>query len=267
MITHRNIRLLLYDYVAATLSPEDAARVERHLAQCPACREECDGMRRMFTILPAQGDRASTLPAAFWQELLNEVHAQLPARRKRALIPPWASEWFAFMSVPRHQLAIGSITMLVVASIVTGSWFLLRHQPMPDQVAVNTVPTKVTPPSVATKRIKQYLRRSKALLVGINNMPIAEGAPLDLSLERNTSRELLQEARYLKGQPLDGRSAALINDLERIQFALANSREREAVPELRLIRGGIREENLLFKIRIAETVMEGIDEEHAPDQK
>jgi hypothetical protein len=263
-MTHREIRTLLYDYIAGTLTPDTTLAVKEHLDECAACRKEYDGMRAALDLMPAHADPATGLPSAFWTELLNEVTAHLPAQRKQRAVPSWATDWFAFVATPRHQAAIGVITLLVVATIVAGSWLILRQEPMPVQVAAVTQPAKPTATPVVNKRMKQYLRRSKALLVGINNMPVAEGTPVDLSLERSTSRELLQEARFLKDQPLDGRSAALINDLEKIQIALANSREREELPGIRLIRGGIRNENLLFKIRIAETVMEKIDDENVP---
>jgi hypothetical protein len=264
MSIHHEIRTLLYDYAAGSLNPGETVKVEQHLERCASCQKEYDGMRKALSVLPVHNDPAATLPSAFWKELLNDVSAQLPARAKRPAMPGWATDWFAFVSVPRHQAIIGTATLLVLAVVIAGSWLATRHEQMPVQVAVTAPPAKTPAVPAVNKRMKQYLRRSKALLVGINNLPVAEGAQVDLSLERNTSRELLQEARFLRGQPLDGRSAALINDLEKIQIALANSREREELPGLRLIRGGIRDENLLFKIRIAETVIERINDETVP---
>jgi hypothetical protein len=66
----------------------------------------------------------------------------------------------------------------------------------------------------------------------------------------------VHEARYLRNQPLDARSAELVGDLEKIMIELANLEEEHDLPNVELIRTGIRRENLLFKIRMAENLLE-----------
>ncbi len=261
MSSHRHIRLLLYDFAAGQLEHHRHALVERHLEGCAECREECTELRAMLKRLPAESNPSADLPPAFWQELLNDVSARLPVRPKRRIIQAWIFDWLEFISIPRHQAIIGAATVLALVTTISGMWFAFRHEPVHKQITAATpVGTKPPTPAVNT-RLKAYLRKSKVLLVGLNNMPLEEGTAVDLSLERTTSRALLHEARYLKDQPLDERSAALISDLEKIQIALANSKEREDIPGLQLIRGGIQEENLLFKIRIAETVFTRLEDE------
>ena len=257
----RHFRLLLYDYIAGSLPQEQVDEVRRHLEVCAACRKALGELQKTVQALPADNDPASTLTSAFWQELLNDVSVQLPDRRRNRLTPAWLDDWWAFISIPRHQWVVGLSATAVLLALLAGSWFILRPGPAPEQVAAVTHPAQGNTTPVANTRLRQYLRKSKALLVEVNNMPLQEGVPVDLSLERQASRDLLHEARYLKDLPLDGRSAALISDLEKIQIALANSREREEIHGIRLIRGGIQEENLLFKIRIAETVFERIDDD------
>jgi len=261
MSSHRHIRLLLYDYAAGRLERERHTLVQRHLEGCAECREESAELRAILEKIPVGSNPAADLPPAFWQELLHDVSARLPVRPKRQILPFWVSDWVEFISVPRHQVIVGGAAVLVLCAIISGTWFAFKQEPAHTQIAAATpVGTKPPVPAVTT-RLKDYLRRSKVLLVELNNMPFEEGTDVDLSLERTTSRALLHEARYLKDQPLDGRSAALISDLEKIQIALANSREREDVPGLRLIRGGIQEGNLLFKIRIAETMFTRLEDE------
>ena len=87
-------------------------------------------------------------------------------------------------------------------------------------------------------------------------MKLNENQQVDLSAERKYSRALLQEARYLKNQPMDNRSAKLIGDLEKILIQLANAKDQGDAPDVEIIRGGIHQENLLFKIRVAESVFD-----------
>jgi hypothetical protein len=261
MNSHRHLRTHLYDFAAGRLEHEQQAAVRHHLEGCSKCRTEYAELRAILDKLPAESNPAADLPPAFWQELLNDVSAQLPLRPRRLIVPTWISDWYDFITVPRHQAIVGTATALLLCAIISGMWFALRHQPVHDaSVTATARVAKPLTPAVNT-RLKEYLRRSKVLLVGLNNMPLKEGTAVDLSLERTTSRALLHEARYLKDQSLDRRSAALISDLEKIQITLANSREREDIPDFRLIRGGIQEENLLFKIRIAETLFAGLEDE------
>lgn len=261
MNSHRHIRLLLYDYLTAGLQREQKSLVQSHLEHCTPCRICCEDIRKSIFALPPDRNPAGDLPPAFWQELLNDLSARLPARPKHRNIPAWIGDWMEFIAVPRHQAIAGAVTLVITGAIVSGTWFVLRPEPVRQQIAATAPAVTPSPGTAVNSRLKHYLRKSKALLVGLNNMPLEEGSPVDLSLERTTSRALLQEARYLKDQPLDGRSAALISDLEKIQIALANTRDTEEVPGVRLIRGGIQEQNLLFKIRITETVFQRIDDE------
>ena len=60
---------------------------------------------------------------------------------------------------------------------------------------------------------------------------------------------------------MEARSARLIGDLEKILIELANIEEDQDIPNVEMIRSGIRRENLLFKIRMTESYIQaGIQE-------
>jgi len=100
--------------------------------------------------------------------------------------------------------------------------------------------------------VEEYFTASRMLLIGIANMSPEEGKPIDLSLERTTARSLVRQARLLADEPIDERSQELLGELERILIELANLEESADVPGIELIRTGVRQQNLLFKIRMAE---------------
>ncbi len=108
----------------------------------------------------------------------------------------------------------------------------------------------------AAERMSEYLRKSRTLFVGIVNMKTDPSSPLDLSAEQQLSRSLVHEARYLKQRMLGSRSAKLVNDMEKILIELANLESANDLPNVELIRGGIAQENLLFKIRMAEATLD-----------
>ena len=74
----------------------------------------------------------------------------------------------------------------------------------------------------------------------------------ELTFEKELSRQLVRESRYLKRQPIDPRSSRLIDDLDRVLIKLSNTDQGKEGLDIELIRSGIRRENLLFKLRMAE---------------
>ncbi len=100
--------------------------------------------------------------------------------------------------------------------------------------------------------VGDYLTSSRMLLVGISNLSPEEGQPIDLGVERTAARSLVLQARLLSVEPLDERSRLLVEELERILIELANLEESADLPDVEMIRTGVRQQNLLFKIRMAE---------------
>jgi hypothetical protein len=92
-------------------------------------------------------------------------------------------------------------------------------------------------------------------MVGLMNMKPANGDQPDLITEQTVSRELIQEARYLSQQNIDERTKRLITDLEKILIELANIEEAYDLPDIEILRAGIRQENLLFKLRMGDQLL------------
>ena len=92
--------------------------------------------------------------------------------------------------------------------------------------------------------------------MGITNISAVQGQTVDLSVERQAARGLIRQARYLDQQSLDERSRELIKALERILLELANMKQEADLPDVEIVRSGIHQENMLFKIRMAELAYE-----------
>ncbi len=264
MKAHRKIRLLLYDFARGGLESTGHDEVQRHLAGCASCRGELDGLRRTLSHLPeAHADPAADCPPEFWQELLDAVDHQLPPPAVRT---PWSVRFLAFIDditgpALRPSLALGAVILLAVSGVAT--WQLFRRE-SPPPAARPAVAQATAPPAVTSRtadtRVRDYMRKSRILLVGIANMPAAETGPVDLKPEREASRALVREARYLRQQDIDPRSERVMEDMEKVLIKLSNIREHPEAPELAIIRGGIERENLLFKIRITETLYDRISD-------
>jgi hypothetical protein len=268
MIKRAGVKLMLYEYVQDELSPAERLEVEAHLADCKKCDAQLRSLRDVLTLLPRPETQASEgRSEEFWNLFASKVEQKL-AQQEREHRRPWADalDWIEELLLlrPKYTYTMaGTLAVLVVAfafltflpqkshdisSALNGNSKQLEH------VANPIAPGSESEFTFPNERVSQYFRKSKTLLVGLANLRIEQDEPLDFTTERRVSRDLIREARYLKQQPIDPRSRELMNNLERILIELENIEEKDDLPNVEIIRGGIHQENLLFRIRMAEAM-------------
>ncbi|MGA9119703.1 MAG: zf-HC2 domain-containing protein [Bacteroidota bacterium] len=286
MNRHQEVRGSLYEYLGGELSRVEREGIESHLATCPSCRHDLALLQEALALLPRPDDNpAAERPQDFWDAFpvrtIERLHRTSPTRRQQ-VYAHLRDSVLSFAVMRKGQIALaGAGTALAALALV-----LLMRPPANDapvdvpQSQVGVIPGRVVAPPVdsaekatqtapvtpnlpspsvhfASDRVSDYLRRSKILLIGIANLKEDPQAAPDMSNEGRVSRALVKEARYLKqDQKLDPRARALIEELNRVLIQLASLAERNDVSGIEIVRGGIRQENLLFKIRMAETAMD-----------
>ena len=259
MSLHKKINLRLYDYLKNDVSDIERITIEQHLETCRHCQNDVDEIRAAIQLLPQQNILPSDERLAeYWQQFAGMVNERLNPQSSPATTF-WSDIWddiisFVMIRPVMVSAVSGAMVLLVVA-------VLLWQRNVPSRLTEGDnqgqQAAELSGQTIGQDvRMGEYFRKSKMLLVGITNMKLDENQQVDLSSEQKYSRALLQEARYLKNQPMDNRSAKLIGDLEKILIQLANAKEHGDVPDVEIIRGGIHQENLLFKIRVAESMFD-----------
>lgn len=251
MMGHRDIQELLYEYATGTLSAEDKQRVEAHCATCSECRSDLDGIHTVIgtldPALPRASDRRSD---QFWMDFADRVDRTVRDRSNAA-----PGFWESFFEQLKDLLtsswkpvgaAAGALGLALIAFLISDA---LRQHPAENPAAT----VEDVRPDTTGQRLAQYLRKSKTLLVGLNNLKPYAGKHLDLAAERRTSRQLAMEARALRNHPLDRQSTQLVGDLEKLFIEFGSAEDNREEPVLRLVRSGMEQQNVLFKIRMAET--------------
>ncbi len=243
---HRHIQTLLYDYARQALGDAERAVVEEHLSSCRGCAADLEDLRVVLGALSERDQRPSDLlPETYWTSFANSVEARIADGAARAVTASRAAERWTFLT-SRWKVAAGAAAAAAALIAV----FLLWN-PAPEPAVLESG-AEFSVDSSAT-RMGQYLRRSKSLLVGVFNMPLPDSGIADLTAEKKTSRELVEEARVLGRESLDPRGKRLVGDLQKIFIELANANDQEATPTVELLRSSIERDNLLFKVRMAET--------------
>ncbi|HEX9005778.1 MAG TPA: zf-HC2 domain-containing protein [Bacteroidota bacterium] len=287
MSIHQEIKNSLYDYIMGELSPEERETVRAHLAGCRSCAADHKQLQETLALVVRPSDQPDRARSEeFWKTFAARVEQEIGARSRRSRFA-WAhrlrDSLQSLLVMRGGQVALGG---LATAMALLAAVLLLKPAPQAGGLAADTTgshpaegyaanaapadsaqsneaveeyaPNQAAPPvQYASDRVGQYFRRSKILLIGIANMKEEPDSSLDLRAERKTSRDLVQEARYIKSQQnLDPHARQLIDQLNRILIELANLADKDQAPGVQLIRSGIRQENLLFKIRMAEVALD-----------
>jgi hypothetical protein len=254
-MNHSSVRSALYEYIRGELAPEEMERVAGHLASCDRCSAEMDSLRSVIGLTSTHVSSASdTRPEEFWNGFAASVERRIELANSPGRRPPLRIRekiMAIFTLRPRPVFLAGGALAAAALAVIFLRIFSGGSPREEISSAAAIEPARAVP---ADYRMGDYLRKSKVLLVGIAHLDAEDDQPIDLTKESKVSQELLDDARYLKSQPLDIRSAKLIDDLQKILISLANMKEQEGLPNVEMIRSGIHRENLLFKIRMAEAM-------------
>jgi hypothetical protein len=254
MTGHGRIRALLYDYVRGELGAGEAHAVGEHLGRCPRCAREAADLRSLLDVVPDGSKRpSSALPDSYWTGFANEVMGRLgdgtlPGRARPG---PAGLGFFGRIPATARRASLAAAVVAIAVAL-----YVMNTRPPGETGPASTgsvVASAADTLSDFDRRLSDYFRRSKTLLVGVSNDEPMLVNSSDIETERRTSRSLLEEARSLRAGPIDLRSAKLIDDLDQIMIGLANSKAGSPSPAVDLIRVGIRDKNLLFKLRMHET--------------
>lgn len=249
MIRHSKIRMMLYEYAQGDLPQEKNTEIETHLRSCRRCAEELGRVRTALSLMaPPAIHPSEERPAEFWNRFVDGVEGRIRQAEAPGFGKLLRERFRSVHPRTRHAYALGGALAVVVAAVLMWP----RQSPpevQPSRVAGET-PSVSAP--VPDDPLGQYLRRTKSLLVGLSNMNARGPRTMDLSVQREASRQLLRESRSLRQEPLDGRASRLITNVDKILVELANADEPAQRRNVERLQSGIRQENLLFKIRMAE---------------
>ncbi len=249
---HAEIRRSLYDFVRGELDAAQAKAIDEHLARCNRCFAECQIVKEALRLVPVpSGSPSSERSPEFWNRFASTVDAKARIVKKSAVTTNPVFEGIPALITYRRPLvaAFAGAAIVVVVSLVIWSSGVMQ-QPTVESYSQVVRDVEADPVRV---ELANYYRKSKMLLVGISNIEPESGQRIDLTVEKTAARRLVQQARYLDSDALDERSRALVRALERILIELANMEQQSDVPDVEIVRTGIRSENMLFKIRMAET--------------
>jgi hypothetical protein len=263
MKPHREIQDQMYDCVTGRLSAREQEEIEEHCRECAECRADLNSLRALVEDLPLRTTEPSDeRDENFWTGFANRVTARIsiPPRPSRF----W-SEWVEELQslLTRSWKPVGAAAAVLAIALI--AFLLIRPEgERPPAVETGRPPSLAVIRDTTRERFADYLRKSNMLLVGLANRKVKDDV-VDLSAEEKLSRQLVHESRELQESRLDPEASRLVGDMERILIEIASRNGTTDRRHFDLIRSGIRQENLLFKVRTIETLYdsEATAHEHA----
>jgi hypothetical protein len=228
----------------------DSLGAERHLEECPGCREIFSSMQRVLNVvdsLPVP-DRGPEYGAEVWRR----VSPAIPARRRLfgmplgAFLPSYPWRWAA--------------TTAAMAGLLMAAFYAGRQYPgaivQPGRQGVTTASnTQIGDPQAGERvllvAVGNYLERSQMVLIELANA--SPKGKLDISFEQERAADLVSESRlYRQTAEHTGNTtlAGTLDEVDRVLLDIAHGPSEVSSAELESLRQRLKAEGILFKIRV-----------------
>ncbi len=251
-------RKMFADALSSSLENSPRGEFEAHLGQCDLCREEYGEFKA--TLLDMKERERSEPDSAFWEGYWDSLESRM--HREKVLYQPRPSgqrrpswDWLRFR-VPNWAFQAGAAVLLVAVGVLIGRMWLLPPSAGVQTAALAGEATAPTSMELAS-RTQNYVQRSKLVLMAIVNFDRESEDPytLDLPYKQQLSRELVQEADWLKQGLADARERRLqelVADLEDILLQIANLEAGGGMDAIELVQTGVQSRGLFLKMHLAE---------------
>jgi hypothetical protein len=218
----------------------DALSSEKHLEECPGCRDLYSSLQRVLNVVDALP--VPDLGPEYGAEVWRRIQHRVPARRR--WLPSFEWRWAA---------ATAAMAALLIGAFVAG-----RHYPqLYPQIArrtsaqVSAVADPQAGERVLLVAVGDYLERSQMVLIELANAD--PKGKLDISAEQERAAGLVSESRlYRQTAEHTGDTAVanVLDELDRVLLDIAHGPSEVSPAELDDLRQKLKAEGILFKIRV-----------------
>jgi hypothetical protein len=214
----------------------DALASEKHLEECPGCREIYSSLQRVFNVVDALPvpERGPEYGAEIWRRIEHRV----PKRRR--WLPAFEWRWAAG--------AVAMAGLLIAAFVAGGRYPQIANRP---QTKLTAAADPQAGERVMLVAVGDYLERSQMVLIELANAD--PKGKLDISSEQERAAGLVSESRlYRQTAEHTGDTAVanVLDDLDRVLLDIAHGPSEVSPAELDDLRQRLKSEGILFKIRV-----------------
>lgn len=228
---------LTQDQIAGYLYGEAAPERAAHVAECPECRDQCDGVRRTLQLL--RNWDAPELTADYESALWQKLAASLPPPKKPFRFRRPTAIWTA-------AAALAAMTVVAISLQFSGS----RVQQPPADISAQASDASQRILSVA---VTDHIERTIAVLSPLVNAEATHSAQFaDISVEQNTVEDLLAENRLYRQTAMQDKersTAALLDEIGQVLVELEHSPAKLSGSQARDLQERLSDSSLLSKMK------------------
>jgi len=244
---------LFSDAFYEDLNVEQKNFLESHIRVCEGCESEYN---EMTSTLKVMEKRARPEPEqAYWNGYWNKLARRM--EDEKTLTPKSESWWRVFTFAPKWVFQTAAALLLVFLGVFFGR--MVFSPPVSDtkQVHQPGLISQQGPGVELASRTQNYIERSKLMLLALVNFdPETEDSyALNLPYQQQISKELVQEASYLKSKLADSgqrRLENLIADLEVILLQIANLESEYDFDAIDIVKEGVNRRGILMQINLTD---------------
>jgi hypothetical protein len=254
----KKCRSFFLEYFYGELNAPEKKSVDDHISICNKCRSEFTEMK---SVLLYTGKRIRPEPPEeFWdsyeERLAQRIESEESLQGDRETL--WKKLGKRLEATPKWAYqATGAVALIIIGVFIGRA---LYSPTIPGVQHASQRPDVVTPPRPETTlvhRSQDYIERSKLIILALVNFDPSLEDPyaLDLPYQKQVSRELVEEAGFLKKELADSdqeRLENLITSLEIILLQIANLESENDLEAIKLVRDGIDSRGILMEINLSD---------------
>ncbi len=229
-----------------------------HLLVCDKCQSEFNEMKSTLKFMSKRVRPEP--PKEFW----DSYEKRLTQRIKRDEVSQvereswWSKIADAFGFAPKWAYQAAAALVLIVVGVFIGRMVFAPSASELQQTSLQPgIITQQQPGTELAHRTQHYIERSKLILLALVNFDPSTEDPyaLDLPYQQRVSKELVQEASYLKRELAESdqqRLENLIVDLERVLLQIANLESQNDFEAIELVKEGVTSRGILMEINLTD---------------
>jgi hypothetical protein len=254
----KKCRSLFLEYFYGELDPLKKKFFDDHLLACEKCKSQFEEME---AVLQFTGKRVrSEPPEEFWGSFEKKLERRIEIeessgteresireirRRRFSIAPKWA-----------YQTA-AAVVLIIIGVFIGRELFSPSISGLQHASRQSGIATSQQPEITLVNRSQAYINRSKLILLALVNFDPSTEDPyaLDLPYQKQVSRELVEEASFLKKELAESdqeRLENLIAGLEIILLQIANLESERNFEAIELVREGINRRGILMEINLSD---------------
>ncbi len=230
--------LVLRYYGEEAEAPDADARLE----ECAECRALYGALQRTLNMVGALPvpEREAEYGARVWKSIEGRLGSRASGWRRALAFPARGWRWAA---------AGAALAGLLAAAFVAGRYYPANRRTAPAAEA-----DAQAREGVLLVAVGDYLERSQMVLIELANADPKRD--LDISTEQERAHGLVTESRLYRQTAEntgDAAVAGVLDQLERVLVEITHEPERISAAELERLRGRLKDEGILFKIRVLDS--------------